>query len=349
MKATTKTLTFLGIVAALAVAGALAVSCRCWELRDTGATRRAARKAAAAAVRKAAPDKVVAELQRLLDEKSRHYWFLPEKDEAQQSKWKFWTLRFGDRPSVTVDFVGTLVEEQFLRFSGDGDKTPPNAEALKGLLAFSHALFKNPALSADAATSLSERCLDGHFLANDLDGAIALLETRGMPGRSKTWIEVTTAKLRAHKAMEAKDSREAVAQLVKFIDIMRSDELKDFEECDPTTGVLYSREWLIARNSMRCSGLSADVKDDAKAAEFRALAAPFYKTALEKAANEENSLVLVKAEMKQHGFPVPEAPVVKPAEKPAEKPAAPAVEKPAAEKPAEKPAEPTVEKPAETK
>ena len=252
---------------------------------------------------------------------------------------------------TSADFVASLSEEQIIRFGGDGTpQNPPNVKAIRDMLAYTEALTESGRLTKGGAEILAERRLDGFFLVNDFDSAIAFLEKGGLPNRTPTWCKATAAKLRAHKAMEAKNWPEATKQMLAFIDFMRSDEQKDFEECDPSTGILYSREWVIARNYLRCAEFSKNSNDDAKAAEFRVLAGTFFKTALEKAAEEESSLKALSAEMKENNFPV-ELPAKKPAEA---KPAAPkpAENKPAEAKPAEaKPAEakPVEAKPAEAK
>ena len=349
MKSEQKSVICLALVAAVMVIAACTLSW-CWKNRDTNETRKAARKAAQQAVRAATAETVLPTLQKLVTEKSRHIWFKPN-DEKEQSKWKFWNLRWGDRPSVTADYVGQLTEDQFIRFAGDGGKTPANVKVLKELLAFSAELLKNPELSKNAAQALSERRLDGFFLANDFDGAINLLEKEGLPNRTPAWAKATAAKLRAHKAMEAKNWPEACTQMLAFIDFMLSDEQKDFEDCDPTTGIVYSRDWVVARNYLRCAQFMKDANNAAKSQEYRDLAGKYFKTALEKIQDDESSLKVLVQEMKDNNFPVelkkPEekkTAETKPAEKPAEvKPA----EKPAEAKPAE--AKPADVKPAETK
>ena len=215
----------------------------------------------------------------------------------------------------SADFVASVCEEQIIRFGGDGTpQNPPNAKAIREMLDYSGALVKSGRLSKGASETLAERRLDGFFLANDFDSAIALLEKDGLPNRSPAWCKATAAKLRGHKAMEAKNWPEATKQMLAFIDFMRSDEQKDFEDCDPSTGILYSREWVIARNYLRCAEFSKNSNDSAKIAEYRTLAASFFKTALEKAAEDEASLKTLVKEMKDNGFPV-ELPAKKPASK----------------------------------
>ena len=88
----------------------------------------------------------------------------------------------------------------------------------------------------------------------------------------------------------------------EFIDFMLSDEQKDFEDCDPTTGIFYSREWVVARNYMRCFNMATEMKDAAKAAEFKELAKKNFATALQKAKDDQKSLPVLKEEAKSVGL-----------------------------------------------
>ena len=102
--------------------------------------------------------------------------------------------------------------------------------------------------------------------------------------------------------MDAKDSKEALKQLLAFLDFMLSDEQKDFEECDPTSGIFYSREWIVARNYMRCFNMATELKDAAKAAEYKELAKKNFSVALQKAKDDEKALAVLKEEVKSVGL-----------------------------------------------
>ncbi|MGN0887358.1 MAG: hypothetical protein ACI4UY_00600 [Kiritimatiellia bacterium] len=305
------------LVAVLAVL-AIIVACA-WNCRDTPESRRAARKEASKALRACPPEQVLPFLEKLVSEKSFHTWFTTcEKGES--SPWCFWTLRCGSLTAVPYDYIGQLTEDQFIRFAGDGGAKPADVARLKELLAFSDKLLKMSVLTAPAANALKERRLDGYFLSGDFDGAITYLETEGVPSRSPAWCKGTAAKLRAHKAMEAGDKKEAVKQLLVFGEFMLSDEQKDFEDCDPTTGIVYSRDWVVARNYLRCSKMSREVGDTANADKYLVEAKKFFATAHEKAKDDQKSLDSLRAEMKEGGFALPALPV--PETKPQEKPAA---------------------------
>lgn len=285
---------FLIAAAVVLTLSALFVAC-CWRVRDTAETRREARRATVKELRNTPPEGVLAFMERLAAEKKLHVWF-----EGDVSPWKFWTLRIGMLTRVPYDTIAQLTENQFIRFAGDGQKKPADTARLKELLAFSEKLM--PLCSVQGANALRERRLDGFFLSGDYDAAVALLESGAITTRTPLWCKGTAAKLRAHKAMDAGDKKEAVKQLLVFGEFMLSDEQKDFEDCDPTTGVLYSREWVVARNFMRCAKMTEELGDKAKAAAYKAQAKTYFSTALEKAKDEPKSLELIKEEMKTAGL-----------------------------------------------
>lgn len=305
-KSVKKVVVPLGIVCTILVLVAGGVS-RAWSMRDTNDTRRAARKEVSKELRACTPEQVLPFLEKLLSEKSLHTWFVA-KDGAEVSPWRFWTLRYGSLTRVPHDYIGQLVEDQFIRFAGDGGAKLADVKVLKGLIAFSDKLLKMNVLSNSASAALKERRLDGFFLANDFDGAIACLESEGVPNRSPAWCKGTAAKLRAHKAMSAgdkmtaDDKKEAIKQLLIFGDFMLSEEQKDFEDCDPTTGIVYSREWVAARNFMRCSKMSRELNDATAADKYFAEAKKYFAPALEKAKDDKKSLDALKAEMAENGI-----------------------------------------------
>lgn len=273
----------------------------CWKMRDTDAARRQARKDVARELRACPSEGVLPYLWNLTTNLSLHVSFLAEK-EADSSPWAFWTLRLANLPRVSYDYIGQLTEDQFIRFAGDGAGRAADAPRLKDLLAFSDDLLKRAVLSASAAASLRERRLDGFFLVGDYAGAIALLEGGGIANRSPAWCKGTAAKLRAHQALDGGDKKEAIRQFLAFGEFMLSDEQKDFEDCDPTTGLLYSRDWVVARNFLRCANLSKETGDAAAANKYRNLAKTHFATAREKAKDDRKSLEALEAEMKSAGL-----------------------------------------------
>ena len=270
----------------------------CWKNRDTVETRRQARKAVAKELREMPDEGVLPYLKDLRDKKSLHAWFVPGPD-GQECPCRFWTLRAALQTRVPYDVIGQQTENMIIRLAGN-DKVKPDVKRIKEMLAFSETLL--PLCTKDGAISLTERRLDGFFLVGDYDSAISLLESGKITSRTPAWCKGTAAKLRAHKAMDAKNNKEAISQLQVFIDFMLSDEQKDFEDCDPTTGIFYSREWVVARNYMRCFNMAAEMKDAAKAAEFKELAKKNFAIALQKAKDDQKSLPILKEEAKSVGL-----------------------------------------------
>ena len=278
----------LGIMAT-AVAGGMYCL---WSARQTKEMDRETAKAVRREFRAAPLDEAAVRLEKLYTE-------------------KFNTIRFGNTfPYVSIrketrvpyDFIGLLAEDQFIKLAGDV-KSPKadTVRRIKELIAFSTRMIESGNLSRSAVASLCDRRLDGLFLVSDYDGAIAALD-KGLEGRTAGWCKSMAAKLRAHKAMESGDRNEAIKQLLDFIGYMLSDEMKDFEDADPANGVVYSREWVAAKNYMRCAALSGESGDAKAKADFTEKAKPLYKEALEKAKNDDTSLNELKKEMKSYNL-----------------------------------------------
>jgi hypothetical protein len=277
------------IVAAAAAAGAVRYL---WSIRLTDEMVRETQKTVRREFRKASLDESAARLDKLASEK----FFTVRFANA------FPYLKMGMEPKVSYDFIGLLAEEAFIRLAGDVKSPKADTDRrIKELIAFSAKMIDGGTLSKSAANSLRERRLDGFFLVGDYDGAIAMLD-QGLEGRAPEWCKSTAAKLRAHKAMEAGERKEAVKQLQVFIDYMLSDAMKDFEDSDPANGVVYSREWVAAKNYMRCATLSGEDGDAKAKADFTEKAKPLYKTALEKAKDDDVSLKELQKEMKSYGL-----------------------------------------------
>lgn len=277
------------IVASAVVAGGVRYL---WSIRQTVEMTRETQKTVRREFRKADLDQASARLNRLVDE-------------------KFFTVRFGKsfpyinmgmEPKVPYDFIGLLAEEAFIRLAGDVKSPKADTDRrIRDLIDFSAKFIDRGVLSKSAINSLRERRLDGYFLVSDYDGAIAMLD-QGIEGRTPEWCKSTAAKLRAHKAMDAGQKKEAVKQLLVFIEYMLSDAMKDFEDSDPANGVVYSREWVAAKNYMRCATLSGEDGDAKSKADFTEKAKPLYKVALEKAKDDDVSLKELQKEMKSYGL-----------------------------------------------
>ena len=202
---------------------------------------------------------------------------------------------------MEADFIAQLAENAIIRFAGNGSEGSEDVGGLKAMLEFSDRLVSSGALSAESANALKVRRLDAFFLSKNYDGAIAAISA-GIPDKSAEWAAGTIAKLRAHKALNAGDKKEAVRQFLEFGKFLDSPEMEKFEDCDPTTGVIYSVEWVKARNLSRCAKYSLETGDSAAAAGYKAKAAELFKKAVEKAKDDPKSFDVLKAEMKAEGL-----------------------------------------------
>lgn len=205
----------------------------------------------------------------------------------------------GHTTALPVDLVGQLAEDAFIRLAGASAPSPENVKHLNALLDFTAKLL--PRLSEGAQQSLLDRRLDGFFLTGNYDGAIALLD-KGLPSHTPGWCKGTAAKLRYHRFLETGKKDKALKQLLIFIDFMLSDEQKDFEDCDPTTGIIYSREWVVGKNYLRCRDLARDLKDATREAEYFKKAKELYATALKKAKDDPKALAELKKEAQAVGL-----------------------------------------------
>ena len=205
----------------------------------------------------------------------------------------------GHTTALPIDLVGQLAEDAFIRLAGATAPSAENMKHLNALLDFTAKLL--PRLSEGAQQSLLDRRLDGFFLTGNYDGAIALLD-KGLPSHTPGWCKGTAAKLRYHQLLANGKKDEALKQLLIFIEFMLSDEQKDFEDCDPTTGIIYSREWVVGKNYLRCRDLARDLKDATLEAEYFKKAKELYATALKKAKDDPKALAELKKEAQAVGL-----------------------------------------------
>ena len=277
----------------------------CWQNRQQPtreAACKAARKTAVKMLRDAQGDDVCKQLRKLAEERYFHTWF-NNTPPYMHVAWE--TL-------VPSDLIAQLAEEAFLRFAGNGEPNSEDVPRLKQLIAFAEG-FLPSCTDEGSANALRDRLLDGHFLVGDFDGAIAMLE-KGLPGHDPAWCKATVAKLRAHRAMETaakpgldaesvkKAKLEAARNFTAFGEYMLTPANEKFEDCDPTTGVIYSFEWVAAKNFMRSAVLAREAGETKMADELAARAKKYYTPALKKAEEDKRSLEVLKAEMKSYGL-----------------------------------------------
>ena len=154
---------------------------------------------------------------------------------------------------------------------------------------------------SDEATvnNVKVKVLDGAFITENFDLAVQMLE-KGIPGKDKAWHEMSLPKVKAHRAMAQKKPREAVQYFRDFMNAWIASNQE--EEFDPTTGIAYSREWILGRNANRIAGILDSIPDKAEADKARAEAKGYFKTALEKAQKDPEALKLLKEETKDMGL-----------------------------------------------
>jgi hypothetical protein len=272
----------IAVAAVAVVAGFLGW---CWTIRDTPESRRACRRATVKELRQCKNADVLPFFEKLSSEKSFHASF------ANSFPW----FKCGFETRVPTDYIAQLIADTFIRFAGTGDETSIDKENIKKLIAFSDGFMKK--CSHTAANSIRERCLDGYFLIKDYPNAIKILE-KGLANRSPAWCAGTAAKLRFHIAEEAKNWADAEKSLLEFNKFMMSDEQKAFEDCDPTTGIIYSREWVVAKNLLRCADCATKQASAERAKKYKAEAKALFAIALEKAKDDKKSLEALQKEVK---------------------------------------------------
>lgn len=157
------------------------------------------------------------------------------------------------------------------------------------------------AVCSDQTTvnNIKVKILDGAFITDNFDLAVHMLE-QGIPGKDKLWHDMSLPKVKAHRAMAQKKPREAVQYFREFMNAWISSDQK--EEFDPTSGIAYSREWILGRNANRIAGILDSIPDKAEADKARAEAKAYFKIALEKAANDAEAMKLLKEETKTMGL-----------------------------------------------
>ena len=202
-------------------------------------------------------------------------------------------------PKIPAGHMSSLVEDTFIRFAGNGFPGKAAQERIKKLIAFAEEL--EPTLPAADAKSLRERLLDAHFVVNDFDGAVAMLE-KGLPGHSENWCKAASAKIRAHQAEEKKDDAEALKQFIAFGEAMEAEPDKGVPEFDPTSGVAYCRAWVLAKNARRCFEYAKKIGKDEEAAAFRAKAKGLYEKAVKDTSDDDKSLAVLKKEIAEAGL-----------------------------------------------
>lgn len=151
----------------------------------------------------------------------------------------------------------------------------------------------------NTVNNLKVKVLDGAFIVENYDLAIHMLE-QGIPGKDKMWHDMSISKVKAHRAMAQKNPREAVNYFREFMNAWIDS--KQEEEYAPTSGIAYSREWILGRNANRIADILDSIPDKAEADKARAEAKAYFKVAIEKAKADAEATRLITEETKNMGF-----------------------------------------------
>lgn len=112
--------------------------------------------------------------------------------------------------------------------------------------------------------SAQSMIVDGNFILMNFDKALALVR-EGIEGRDENWQKSAISKLEAHKALAENRTADAVKHFRDFMNVI-SESLD--KEIDPSTGLLYTAEWCVARNAKRIGDIlsAAGNRDEAAGA-----------------------------------------------------------------------------------
>lgn len=308
MKTGSKTIIFTGI-AAVALVGAYYGACA--KLRYTVEDAHALYVETDAAVREAtakAPDSVLPMFEKMRSEMVLRARFRQDWEKGYRlsaggsSSVKVpgaWFPDVAKEQKIPANILSGFVEDTLIKFAGNGFPSLEQQARIKKLITFAEGLMAD--LDPADAKSLRERLLDAHFVVNDFDGAVSILE-KGLPGHSENWCKAAIAKIRAHQAEEKKDDAEALKQFIAFGEAMAAEPDKGVPEIDPTSGIAYSQAWVLAKNARRCSEYAKKVGKDEDSAAFLAKAKELYGKAVECAADDKRSLDALKKEMAEAGL-----------------------------------------------
>jgi tetratricopeptide (TPR) repeat protein len=161
-------------------------------------------------------------------------------------------------------------------------------EILKALLVQADVL--SPLLEEDSTrNALNALMLDGCFVVEDYDRALKLLET-GIADRDESWHAMAITKVKAHKALQAKNVDEAVKQFRAFMEIIAKSEE---DSPDPVTNVVHTRDMILGRNAKRIGDIYKDAGRAEEAKKAYGEAKAFYEKALDanKAGEETEKLI----------------------------------------------------------
>ena len=193
--------------------------------------------------------------------------------------------------NVQAEEVGMLLERHFYQLVEDLD-------AIKNLCVICERIM-GACTDQETIQSLKVKQMDGAFITENYDLALELLES-GISDKPKAWHDMSIPKVKAHRALAQNKPLDAIGYFREFMTVLSASETK--EEHDPTTGVVYSREWILGWNAHRIAGIYASIPDTENAAKAHEEAKAFFDQALKKAKDDADTLKVLKEELKAIGL-----------------------------------------------
>ena len=117
--------------------------------------------------------------------------------------------------------------------------------------------------------------LDMCFMVEDYGRALEMLE-KGFSEHDEEWHKMSTAKVRAHKALVEKDYDAAVKYFREFMGSLGEDDV-----VDPVTSITFSHATLMGNNEKRIGDILTEAGKTDEAAKAYATADEWYAKALE--------------------------------------------------------------------
>ena len=193
------------------------------------------------------------------------------------------------RAQVPAAQIINLYFQYFYDFAG---KPVP----LKELVALGERLTPL-AENEETRNDIKLKMLDGLFVLQDYDGALALAETPiTSHNRSEQWQATAIFKIKAHRALQRNEPREAVKYFREFMDLLRTS--RDAAISDPVSGLFFPKEMVLGRNAKRIGDILAGIPDDAEAAKAYAEARELYTQALN-STKDAAAIAVIEADLAQ--------------------------------------------------
>ena len=195
------------------------------------------------------------------------------------------------KDKISPEHVGILFDRHFYTMID-------SMEIVKQLCAVGAQIL---VLCKDESTiqSVKLKMLDGAFISKNYDLAVEMLE-KGIPGKDKEWHDSTIPKVKAHRAEAKNKPLEAIENYRQFMTAWK--DAKQTEEFDPSTGMAYSREWILGRNAVRIAKIYSSIPDAENQKKALAEADDYFKAALTKVDKNSEELKALTKEIKDAGL-----------------------------------------------